>query len=156
MLIASLFSLLMIPSTPAQAASAVPVTSSVSFSIFESTGGGNYTYYSCDGLESLTKSMLKKMGAGDIRVSCSGGLDGGQYFGSPYIRASFVHPVLASGGADAEYKEVTLRGSDNCHAAQEIFAALRTKLDLASVEGDRRFCEARQSYKIQVEALMWD
>lgn len=156
MFIASLFSLMMFQSAPAQVVVAVPVTSSVSFSIFESTGGGNYTYYSCDALEDLTKSMLKKMGASDIRVSCSGGLDGGQYFGSPSVRASFVHPVRANEGARAQYKSVTLKDSDNCHAAQEIFSAIRVKLDLASVSGDRPFCEPRQSYKIQVQALMWD
>lgn len=153
-----IFSGFLLLASSAFAVDAIPRTSKVGFFVSESTGAGNTTYYSCDGLEDLTKSMLKKLGASDIRVRCSGGLDSGTYWGTPSIDVSFVSPMRGSGAEAraASYQTVQLRDSDNCHAAQTIFAAIRSRLDLTSVSGTESFCDSNDSYRIQAQALFFN
>ena len=130
----------------AWAVDAVPRISKASFGISSSTSSGS-VYYNCDSLEDMTENMLKKLGANDVRVRCSGGLESGTYWGPASITASF---------SSASYKAFQLRDSDNCHAAQEIFAGLRSKLDLNSISGTKSFCDGNDSYRIQGNALMFN
>ena len=141
----------------AWAVDAVPRISKASFGISSSTSSGS-VYYNCDSLEDMTENMLKKLGANDVRVRCSGGLESGTYWGPASITASFSSPVLGSGSSarSASYKAFQLRDSDNCHAAQEIFAGLRSKLDLNSISGTKSFCDGNDSYRIQGNALMFN
>lgn len=159
MFLSSLLSVVMLTAvTPSKAEQAIHTVSSVNIYVSEMAGPGNHVYYSCDTLEDLTSAMLKKMGAFDIRVSCSGGLDNGTYWGPATVRASFAHAVRSTGqdSRPASYRSVTMKDFDNCHAAQEIFAGLKPKLDLSSVSGEKSWCGPQDSYRIDVSALMFN
>lgn len=154
-LIASFF--ISAPAT-AQTVYAVSQTQKLTFSVWDSTGAGNHTYFSCDGLEDLTKSLLLQLGAQKIKVRCSGGLDSTGYWGSPLVRAEFIAPMVSEQSTNtlATYHLVSLKGRDNCSAAQTIFSAISKKMDVTVHKGQNNFCESRQSYQIEAKTLFFE
>ncbi len=154
MILTLLFSTMLAQAAPIQA---VPTREAVDFPIWEQTGAGNQTFYSCDGLEDLTKSFLQKLGATNVQVSCSGGIDQGGigYDGSPDVQAKFTALRVSAKGATqaGNYRHFVISGRDNCAAAQAIFAGIRKAMSITGVTGDSRFCESYERYDIEGEVL---
>lgn len=102
--------------------------------------GGTITYYNCDSVENTVEARLEALGAQNIRVSCSGGIETGWY--SPaFVRANFEVAVPAANDAS---REVTLTGRDSCSlnvefldAAIPLFPGVKVLSKRASCSGGR-------------------
>lgn len=78
---------------------------------------GGYVYYDCDVVEDRTVDMLEALGATDINVRCTGGLDkwNPQFSTSARVKTSFEVP------AEGELTTVELKGWQGCYLATTIF-----------------------------------
>lgn len=141
---------------------AYPEQYKISYTIDSFTGPGDRIYYNCDSVESNTKSLLKKLGAEKIRVTCSGGFD--PYTGFPptpaYVTAKFIAPTMTKNNATprlASVKEIELRGSDDCHFMKSTLEGLAEEIELNIVDGPN-FCSSGRapSSRFTVEVLSFD
>ncbi len=124
------------------------VNHETSFLVSQFTGNGNKIFYNCDIVEDFTEDVLEKMGAYDIRVRCSGGLD--DFFSTnAFVRASF-----STNSEDVEMAAVELKDRKNCHLAHETFRGLRDSFVLENVD-THNSCNFRPSgrYKITFSVL---
>lgn len=81
--------------------------------------GGTVTYYNCDSVESTVESHLATLGAQNIRVSCTGGLEMG--WSTPaHVRATFDVAVPAANDAS---REASLSGRESCSLNTEFLDA---------------------------------
>ena len=72
--------------------------------------GWNQTYYNCDWAEDQVESHLEALGAQNVRVSCSGGIEWN--WTSPiFVTARFDAPVPAANDAS---RSVVLAGRESC------------------------------------------
>ena len=72
--------------------------------------GRTVSYYNCSSLEDTIESHLKALGAQNIRVSCSGGIEMG--WNTPaHVRANFEVAVPAANDAS---RQLSLSGRDSC------------------------------------------
>lgn len=154
-----LIALLGIGSIATAAEYAYPERFKVSYTLDTFLGAGDRIYYNCDSVESDTKSLLKSLGAENIRVSCSGGFDHNLgYAGPAYVSARFVAPTMTKNNAAprlAEVREVRLRGNDNCHFMSNTLEALSEVLELDILEGERSCFgnRSRSNYVVSVLAF---
>lgn len=141
---------------------AYPEQFKVSYTIDSFTSPGDRVYYNCDSVESNTKSLLKKLGAEKIRVSCTGGFD--PYTGFPptpaYVTAKFIAPTMTKNKAEprlASVKEVELRSSDDCHFMKSTLDGLADEIELVITDGPN-FCSSGRasSARFTVEVLAFD
>ena len=75
-----------------------------------SHNGGTISYYNCDFVEATVESHLADLGAQNVRVSCSGGIEMG-WTTPAHVRASFEVAVPSANGTS---REVVLSGRESC------------------------------------------
>ena len=115
------------------------VSRKMSFSPMTNSGW-NRTYYSCDWAENQAERHLKAMGAQNVRVTCTGGID--YNWVSPiFVRARFDAPVPAENDVT---REVVLKGNDGCSFSKEfigravkLFPGVKVKSHRGSCMGGR-------------------
>jgi hypothetical protein len=106
------------------------------FTISERTGDGARVYYNCDSVESAVEDMLVKLGALDINVRCSGGLD---QFGNMHMPANIKSSYRAinlesdsdvnmSVGVESE----KIRNRSQCHLLNSVFMNIKGNFEIAS------------------------
>ncbi len=139
---------------------AYPAMSEVSYSLPSHVGGGDQIYYNCDSVESTVKSMLKKLGAEDIRVRCTGGIDEWSTPTSAFVTAKFVAASMVKNNQAprvASIKSVTLRDDGNCHLYNETLMALSEGMELDVVDGPS-YCSSgsRIRNKFEVSVLAFE
>ncbi len=101
------------------------------FTIQTWTMYGSTVYYNCDSVETKTKDLLKTLGAKNINVRCTGGIDVFGRFHLP-ARVSTSFDALHSGAGEiqAEYKEVTFKDFDECHLFNTVYKKVSSFFDL--------------------------
>lgn len=134
------------------------VSNSYGFTISSIWDFGGRVYYNCDSVEDAAKDMLQHLGARNISVQCTGGLD---HNGMPpmeaYLRVSY-DSLKASGSGDpsaiqAYYTAVELRGYQDCFLAQQLFKKFVPTFDTKDVSSVRRCTEASGSYLYRLSVL---
>lgn len=102
--------------------------------------GGTITYYNCDAVEAMAESHLQALGASNVRVSCSGGIEMG-WMTPVFVRASFDAVVP---GENYGTVQITLKGNESCHlntefldAAIKLFPGVKVDSKRASCSGSR-------------------
>lgn len=112
--------------------------------------GGTVTYYNCQSVESTVESHLEALGALNVSVSCSGGIEMGWTMPA-HVSAKFDVSVTSGFGA---VREITLKGSESCHlntefldAAIPMFPGIRVLSKRASCNGGRT---DRWSYSLSI------
>lgn len=98
--------------------------------------GGTISYYNCDSVEDTVASHLEDLGAQNVRVSCSGGIEMG-WMTPVFVRASFDAAVSASNGVT---RTVVLQGSESCHLNTEFLDAAIKLFPTATLESKRASC----------------
>jgi len=100
-------------------------------------GAMDHIYYDCDYAKTQTKRILKTLGASDIKVTCTGGLD--RFRRMPprplFLRTQFQ--ALSSTGEGqytAELQPFRFRYTDDCHLPATLFKALVPHFEFATVE----------------------
>ncbi len=96
--------------------------------------GWNRTYYNCDWAEGQVESHLKTLGAQNISVSCSGGIDWN--WTSPiFVRAKFDVPTNGTVS-----RGVTLSGSESCSFNTEFLDTVIPMFPGVAVRSRRSVC----------------
>lgn len=117
-------------------------------------GGWNTTYYNCDSLEDRVESNLEKLGAVNVRVRCSGGLDTwGHMPPMPaYVTASFDAPV--AGTTTTRALTIKSRMGDSCEADVATFDAALPLFPAITVLSRKASCSfgnnGRWSYDLSI------
>ncbi len=102
--------------------------------------GETTTYYNCDSVESIVESHLEDLGAQNVRVSCSGGIQMG-WTSPAFVRANFE---VALPGVNGTSRQVVLTGRDSCSlnvefldAALKLFPGVKVVSKRSSCMGGR-------------------
>ncbi|PIS11438.1 MAG: hypothetical protein COT73_04040 [Bdellovibrio sp. CG10_big_fil_rev_8_21_14_0_10_47_8] len=137
--------------------SAVSEMQRTSFILSRMTGPGEHTYYNCDYVESFVRGMLNKLGAEDVRVHCTGGIDNTIRRPMPAtVSARFSSArstnVNNSSARAADYKVVTLRASRGCSLANDTYRAIADKFELETLMGPG-FCNSSDAFHIEARVL---
>lgn len=128
---------------------AFAVEQEVNFTYFGNEEIGTRSYHNCDSVESSAKSILKKLGATDISVRCTGGLDVWSRMALPVnLRASFNTPVVTG----ESYEIVKLRG-DNCGLETRMiksFLKVFTNIEVLKERSNCGMSRATYSFELKV------
>ncbi|MEC9284165.1 MAG: hypothetical protein VX642_15725 [Bdellovibrionota bacterium] len=98
--------------------------------------GFDIVYYNCDSAEYTVESILEEMGAKDIRVRCTGGLDPiGSIHLPARINAEFeaINAEL-DGKISVKIDEVKFRNHKNCHLYNSVVKAVQDQFEIAHME----------------------
>ena len=116
-------------------------------------------YYSCSSVEDTTGSVLEKLGAEDIHVSCTGGLDPYTNFSGPAeVTAEFVAPSMvknASVPRAASIHQIKLQTFDGCDFMTKTIQGLSSEIDLNVISGPGS-CNGSLSADFLVQVLAFD
>lgn len=123
------------------------------------TDMGNEVYYNCQSVEDFTESFLTKLGATNINVHCTGGIDWGIPSLYPSVTVSFDSirvPSATVTGAQvaAAWTDVKLHGWDNCHLANQVLAGVKDHFDIQGLKTSGHCSDSNDSYHIELSTLM--
>jgi hypothetical protein len=129
------------------------VSKKVSFSV-GGMGGFNTTYYNCDSVEDRVESHLETLGASNISVRCSGGLD--TWSSMPpmpaYVTASF-DAQLPSNGGGVEEMTLKARFDQDCELNTKALQAILPEMPGVTIVSKRDSCfdnRSRWFYEITI------
>jgi hypothetical protein len=107
----------------------------INYSISDRTGNGERIFYNCDSVETKTKAMLKKLGAKDINVDCTGGLDRfGRHHMPAYVSADFMAlNSELSGNRNVAFQTVKFVERNNCHFVNSSLKSLSEVLEISEI-----------------------
>lgn len=109
-------------------------TKRISFSPSTYSGSGTTTYYNCDSVEDMAESHLEDLGAINVSVRCSGGLEMG---GTPaHLSGSFDVPVTAEEVAVVR----VLKGFNSCRLNSEFLDTVLPMFPLVTINSRRANC----------------
>jgi hypothetical protein len=136
------------------------VSNSYSFTLNSNWDFGGKVYYSCDSVEGTATDMLKKMGARNVSVDCSGGMDATNPGWPPmdaYLSVKYDSVKAASGNdgqtVQADYASVVLRDYQNCFMANQLFKKFSPTFDIKDLTGLRSCMEPESNYKYSFDVL---
>ena len=139
---------------------AYPTETEINYTLLSHVGGGEQVYYNCDSVEDTVESMLKKLGAENISVRCTGGLDQDWRFPTPanvsarFIAASSVKNNQAP--RKASVQNVVLRDNGSCHLYKETLETLEVAMELEIVKAPgacRADSRIRSNFQVNVLAF---
>ena len=123
-------------------------TTRINFRINSNLDFGGRAYYNCDSVEAQAESMLEKLGAEGVSVSCRGGLDPwGGFSTEAYVSATFDAPISGA------LQIVEFRGFQGCHLAKEIFNGVRKSFQIMDVQGLRSCSRSSDGYRFNVSVI---
>ena len=92
---------------------------------------GSTVYYNCDSVEYKAKDLLQTLGAKNVDVKCTGGIDViGRIHLPARVSATFETLQNGSGRINATYKEVVFKDFDECHLYNTIYKKVRSNFDM--------------------------
>lgn len=138
---------------------AVKTHNSFDFVINGHTDMGNEVYYNCRSVEDFTETMLTKLGATNISVSCTGGIDWGMPTLYPSVTVSFDSirlPSATATGAQvaATWTDVKIHDFDNCHLANQVLKGVQDHFDIQGLKTSGMCSDSNDSYSFQLSTLM--
>ncbi len=118
-------------------------------------GFGNKIYYSCDSAQSAAESLLVEMGATNVSVRCTGGLD--EFVSTEAYLQLYYEPLKLAkpnekAAFTANWTAVELRGFDGCHLNNQIFEQIQGDFELRQIS-QRRCGSLSSSYRLRFETL---
>ncbi|MEX0799142.1 MAG: hypothetical protein WD025_06840 [Bacteriovoracaceae bacterium] len=124
----------------AQVVDTVEKTQTESFRIDSRTDFGGRVYYACESVEHKTEALLKELGAYDISVRCSGGIDPwGGYAREAFVKTTFtVKSENAQGDQDGSYEEFEFKSFGSCHLYSEVFSQVKDAFEFERLDKVRR------------------
>lgn len=143
---------------------AVLVENEQSFSISTIGDGNSSIFYSCDAVERAAEDYLAAMGAIDIEVRCSGGIEQG-FTGPAFVRTEYINAASAKSSDAthaATYRMVELEGRETsgtiskghgCHLMREIHRGLAETFETRNMETRFSCSGFSKRYSISLESL---
>lgn len=112
--------------------------------------GGTVSYYNCQSVRSTVEAHLESLGAQNISVRCSGGIEMGWTMPA-HVTAKFDAIIPESNGV---VREVTLKGSDSCNLNSEFLDVAIPMFPGIKVLSKRTSCSGgrldRWSYSLSI------
>lgn len=112
---------------------AYPTATEIHYTLNSHLGGGEQVYYNCDSVESSVYSILKKIGAEQIKVNCTGGLDDWRFPMPAYVSARFIAASSIKNKQaprKASVESISLRDNGSCHLFKETLNTLEVAVEL--------------------------
>ncbi len=124
--------LALLVSLPSFAANYASKTSS--FSISSIGPAGERVYYNCDSVERLVESTLSALGAKNIKVRCSGGIDTiGRIHMPAFVRAEYdAVSTQIAGDINTEAQTIHFQDREGCHLNTQVYKGLKKNFEIAS------------------------
>lgn len=127
-------------------------TKKISFSPSTYTGGGTQHWYNCDSVEDTVEKHLEDLGATNISVRCSGGLDNGRFPSPAFVSGTFDAPVPTP--EEDGVSAIVLEGRQSCSLNTEFLDYVLPMFSGATVISRRASCwgswSDRWKYTIQL------
>jgi len=123
------------------------------FSAFEKV------YYNCDSVESDVQNELAQMGAKNIEVTCTGGLDAfNPNMNAPaFVTVSYNTLRLADAGApdvtSADWKQVTLHSFNNCFLMTQVYDQVKDSLEMKDIKAPKSCMHSDSAFSAQFSTL---
>ncbi len=128
--------LLMILPSAAQAGESRGLTTTKVNILVDGWEGRSRTYYDCSYAKRVTKNILKKMGAQEIKVSCTGGLDRNSRMMPTPINLQAEFAALSRGGSgefETESSRFSIKYNQDCILPATIFNNLLPHFEATNV-----------------------
>jgi hypothetical protein len=107
------------------------------FSIRSSTSPGESVYYNCDSVENAVTDLLSKLGARNISVWCTGGIQYDQPPMDAFVDVSFDALNLANindtGIVMANWTPIKIHSWDDCELKTQIFNNTQSGFSMSNV-----------------------
>lgn len=122
-----LSALMLLSFANAQVTNSEYLNTKASFGITSFGDFGTRIYYNCDSVEAEVEALMKKFGAKNVEVSCTGGINPwGGMATDAFVRLSMdVLTEYVGGTTAAEYQLVEVRETRNCHMLKEVTKATK-------------------------------
>jgi hypothetical protein len=142
------------------AQAAVPserISNQVDFTISPNFSAGEKVYYDCWSAESAIEDQMEKMGAKNIEVRCTGGLNtfNPDMSMPAHILMTFTNLVAGSPGAvNADWKQMRINSFGNCHLMSQVYDNVKASLELQNVKGPGHCSHPDSSFHMSFMALV--
>lgn len=97
-----------------------------------SFSGSSHIYYNAQVAKAFIENVLGKMGAQNIHVQTSGGIDTNGYHFPVFVNADFS--VSSNDSKEGQWKDVVFEGTRGCHLMKEVFIGLHHHFAIQAVE----------------------
>ncbi|GEM_PF-3752531 len=144
-------------------AETIPVswkTHKVNTAIGMNTGTSGQIFYNCDSAERQVESFLEDLGATNINIRCTGGLEPwGGITTIARVHGSFDTMMYDPNGQElAEMTSIRLRGWDNCALIAELFWVWDDKFTIENLRGmgsrPTPSCRTDRNYNVQLDIAL--
>lgn len=150
-----LMALLAFSGAYAQTVNTVDKTVSTDFRVASHTTFGNRVYYVCDVVESAAKTLLETLGAKDVEVRCSGGLDPySGYARDAHVKATYTVKAMSEDGeSEGTYQEFEFKKFGSCHLYAEVLEGVKGDFDFERLDRVRTCFRSDDNIRITGSVL---
>ncbi len=116
----------------------------------------NKVYFNCQSVEDATAKLLTQLGATDIQVHCTGGIQEGlpPVAWDSSVEASFsVLKASPEGPIAADYKAVSIHSIDGCILLNQLFTGVSDAFDIRQFKGTQKCSSVHSRYQVELETL---
>jgi hypothetical protein len=139
--------------------SAVPVSHTENFTLRSNFVPGETVYYNCSSVEPEIEAVLEHMGATNISVRCTGGLD---TFNPALSFPAFItmtyeslHPASDdSPTVLADWKQINIRSFDNCAMMTQVYNAVKGTMEMQDVTGPNSCAQSNSDFHLTFTGLI--
>ena len=126
------------------------------FTLKSDFGVNSEVYFNCDSVENSMRSMLSKMGATDIHVRCTGGIQDPPFeFWDANVTVSYSSlKASSSGNIDADYRSISIDTFDSCVLLSQLFAEVQDSFDIKDLSGTKTCTELNSSLHLKMMVLL--
>ncbi|MBG59252.1 MAG: hypothetical protein CME67_06730 [Halobacteriovoraceae bacterium] len=121
------------------------------FRINSRTDFGARVFYNCDSVEDRTYDILEELGATDIEVRCTGGIDRfGNYAREAYVKTTYTVQTSEEQGSFQDFK---IRSFNSCHLYDSIFTNVMDSFTFEEMSDLRRCVSSRSRFIVSGTVL---
>ncbi len=116
---------------------------------------GGKIYFNCRSVEDQFTTLLKTLGASDIKVSCTGGITEGVPpigWDNASVTASYT-TLQDNTDSQGAYKAVKLNQFDSCFLMTQLFKQVEHSFSMKDLKVTRSCMEADEAFHLQAEVL---
>ncbi|MEZ0392937.1 MAG: hypothetical protein ACAH59_12025 [Pseudobdellovibrionaceae bacterium] len=132
----------------------------MSFYLDSRFDAGHDVYYNCQSVEMSVTLFLQQLGAQNVYVRCSGGID--DLYPPPawpaHLNLSFQSLKTASTSVanpiSADWKEISINAFDDCFLLSQIFGKIQPGMDIKDVDGPNHCFEPDSAFHLKLKALI--
>lgn len=115
-------------------------------------------YYECSSAEDQIEDMLVKMGATNVHVQCSGGLDTFNPIMTvpAHVTVSYETMRAATNSSDAtsaDWKAVSIHSFNNCFMMSQVYENVKDSFEMKDLKAPRSCSRADSAFRLEFTTL---